>query len=207
MSARINIVNIALTWLGANQITSLDDEAPEAKIMKANYDIARDATLEAADWSFAIKRWLPAKDLTSPVAGAANRYLIPSDIIRVVRVGRPSDDIWGSYDVGNVSDNRTIDRAPQVDYRVESGYIITNEDAISCKGVRRVEDEGIYSNLFAHAFAAHLAMLTAYSITESSDKFNAMSALYQLKIRAAKSHDGLQGTSRRLRSRSLQYVR
>lgn len=207
MSARIDIVNLALTWLGANQITSLEDDSPEAKIMKANYYIARDATLEAAEWSFAVKRWIPAQDATPPVAGATVRYKIPSDILRVLRVVKPANDNWGDYAFGSPSDNRTIDRAPNSDYRVESGYILTNEDAIHCKGIRRIDDEGSYSNLFSHAFAAHLAMLTAYSITESDGKFNAMSALYQLKISQATSRDGLQGTSQRVRNRSLQYVR
>jgi hypothetical protein len=192
--------------MGANQITSLDDDAPEARVMKVNYEIAKDATLEAAEWSFAIKRWIPAQDATAPVAGASLRYKIPSDIIRVLRVGRPSDELYGGG-WANLTDNRTIDRAQSVDFRVESGYIITNESSITCKGIRRVSDEGSFSNLFSHAFAAHLAMITAYSITESDGTFNAMSALYQLKIREAKSRDGLQGTSRRIRNRSLQYAR
>jgi hypothetical protein len=206
MTARVDIVNLALTWMGANQITSLDDDAPEARVMKVNYEICKDATLEEASWSFAIKRWIPAQDATPPVAGAAIRYKIPSDIIRVLRVGRPSDELYGGG-WANLTDNRTIDRAQSVDFRVESGYIITNESSITCKGIRRVSDEGSFSNLFSHAFAAHLAMITAYSITESDGTFNAMSALYQLKIQEAKSRDGLQGTSRRIRNRSLQYAR
>jgi hypothetical protein len=206
MTARIDVVNLALTWMGANQITSLDDDAPEARVMKVNYEIAKDATLEAAEWSFAIKRWIPAQDATAPVAGASLRYKIPSDIIRVLRVGRPQDDMYGGG-WGELTDNRSIDRAQSVDFRVESGYIITNENSITCKGIRRVSDEGSFSNLFSHAFAAHLAMITAYSITESDGTFNAMSALYQLKIQEAKSRDGLIGTSKRIRNRTLQYAR
>ncbi len=198
---------MALVWLGAEQITSLEDDAPEARVMQTNYALTRDATLEAADWSFAIERWIPAKDGQSPLTGAQNRFKIPSNIIRVIRVGRPTDGSFGAPDIGTTGDIYSIDRAPQVDHRVESGYILTNEDSISCKGIRRIADEGIYSNLFVHAFAAHLAMLGAYPITESSGKFNAMSALYMLKIKEAKSHDGLQGTSRRVRNRSLLNVR
>jgi hypothetical protein len=202
VSARIDIVNIALTWLGANQITSLEDDAPEAILMKSNYYLARDATLEAAEWSFAVKRWIPAKSAEVPVAGASLYYPVPSDIIRVLRVDR----IRG-YAYSDISDSHTIDRQPQTDWRLESGNILTNTDGIQCKGIRRVEDEGIYSPLFVHAFAAHLAMLCAYPITESDGKFNAMSALYGLKIKEAKSHDGLQGTSQRIRNRSLDRVR
>ena len=68
MSNRVDIANLSLTWMGANLITSLEDEAPEAQILKANYDLARDATLEAHEWSFAIKRFIPAKDPIPPCA-------------------------------------------------------------------------------------------------------------------------------------------
>jgi hypothetical protein len=188
--------------LGANQITSLEDDAPEAILMKTNYYAARDATLEDAEWSFAIKRWQPAQATEKPIAGASVYYPIPSDIIRVLRVDRPGADTYGS-----LSDRHSIDRAPQADWRREGDNILCNESSIVCKGIRRIEDEGIYSPLFVHAFAAHLAMLCAYPITESDGKFNAMSALYQLKIQMAKSRDGIQGTSKRVRNRSFDNVR
>jgi hypothetical protein len=202
MSARIDVVNLALTWLGANQITSLEDDAPEAILMKTNYYAARDATLEDAEWSFAIKRWNPAQSTEVPIAGASFYFPIPSDIIRVLRADKPGASAWGLLD-----DPHSIDRQPQVDWRREGDNILTNENAIVCKGIRRIEDEGIYSPLFVHAFAAHLAMLCAYPITESDGKFNAMSALYQLKIKMAKSRDGQQGTSKRIRNQSFDRVR
>ncbi len=207
MSNRVDIANLALTWMGANQITSLEDEAPEAQILKVNYDLARDATLEAHEWSFAIERWIPAKDPEGPVWGAGFRFKIPSNIIRVLRVENTFTGPLPSGTVGNVNQQRQIGRRMEADWKLESGYIITDESAILCKGIRRIEDEGIFSNLFVHAFAAKLAMLTAYSITESDGKFNAMSALYKLHIQEAKTRDGLQGSPSRLRNRSLQNAR
>jgi hypothetical protein len=170
--------------------------------MKTNYYQARDATLEAAEWSFAIKRWKPALSAVVPIAGAAYYYPIPSDILRVLRVDRPGANAFGGR-----SDPHTIDRQEQADWRRESDYILTNESSIVCKGIRRIEDEGIFSALFVHAFAAHLAMLAAYPITESDGKFNAMSALYTLKIKEAKSRDGQVGTSKRIRNRTFDRVR
>jgi hypothetical protein len=207
MSARIDIVNIALTWLGAHEITSLEDDSNEARIMKTNYYLARDATLEEAEWSFAIRRWKPAQSSTSPISGASYYFPIPSDIIRVLRVDNSSGATGLGATYGTGADPHSIDRAPQADHRVEGSMILTDESSIYCKGIRRIEDEGIYSPLFAHAFAAHLAMLCAYTITESDGKFNAMSAIYQLKIKEAKSRDGLQGTSKRIRNTSTTRVR
>ncbi len=202
MSARIDAVNLALIWLGATPITSLEDETTDALIMKINYDLARDATLEAHEWSFAMKRWEGAKDAEAPVFGAANKFVVPSDIIRVTAVYRTGDGLGAS-----LTDQHSIDRQPQADWKLESGYIITNEDSIYCKGIRSIEDEGIFSPLFIHAFAAHLATLCAYAITESDGKFNAMSALYTLKIQEARSRDAVQGSNKRIRNRSMQNVR
>ena len=202
MSERIDIANMALTWLGASTITGFEDDAIEAEIINANYYIARDATLEAHEWSFAIKRWEGAKEADSPEWGANNRFTIPNDILRVLAV-----EAVGSSNLGNSFSNHQLGRAMQADWLVESGYIITDEDAIYCRGIRQVTDEGIYSPLFCHAFAAHLAMLCTYALSESNVKFNAMSALYQLKIQQAKSRDAVQGSNKRIRNRSLQNVR
>ena len=203
MSSRIDIVNQSLTWLGANTITSLEDEDDNALIMKTNYPISRDATVEAYDWSFAMLRWTPAKDPIAPEWGASYRYRIPLDILRVVYVERS-----GSGALHAVRENaRSIGRDRQADYVVESGYILSNDDGIMCKGLRRIEDEGVFSNLFCDALSAKLAMKCCYAITESSTKFQAMATMYQLFINEAKTRDGLQGSSKRLRNRSLQDVR
>ena len=202
MSARIDVANLALTWLGAEPITSLEDDSDRSLIMKTNYDLAREATLEAHEWSFAIKRWEGARNAVDPEWGASYQYTIPSDILRVLQVERVN--VSG---LGAAFNSRRIGRDMQADWRVESGQIITDDDAIYCRGIRKIEDEGIYSPLFIHALAAHLAMLSAYALTESNVKFNGMSALYTLKIQEAKSRDGLQGSSQRIRNRSLQNIR
>lgn len=198
MSARIDIVNIALSMLGADTITSLEDDAPEAIVMKTHYYIARDATLEAHEWSFAIKRFQPAKATESPLWGYDNAFPIPSDIIRVLQVDRG----W----TPSMSFDRTRHRN-QVDHVVEGRDILCDEEEIYCTGIRRVEDEGIFSNLFAQAFAARLALAACYAITESNQKVEVFAAMFAGTIKEAKSRDGQQGSTRRMRSSWLQRVR
>jgi hypothetical protein len=201
MSARIDIVNIALSLLGADSITSLEDDAPEAKIMKTHYYIARDATMEAHEWSFAIQRFKPAESVDDPLWGWSNSFTIPSDIMRVLQVDR-------NFTAAAISFNTSADmHRDQVAHVIESGKILCNEGTIYCTGIRRVEDEGIYSALFAHAFAAKLAMLACHALTESTTKFEAMAALYTQAIQEAKSRDGQQGTTRRLRHHQMRRSR
>jgi len=198
MSARIDIVNVALGMLSADPITSIEDDAPEALLMKVNYDMARDATLEAYEWTFATRMFVPAASAVAPLWRWAYAYPIPSDIIRVLEVDRGSP-------VGAFVSNHM--RRDQVDHEVQSGQILTNEGAIYCTGLRRVEDEGIFSSLFAHALAAKLAMLTCFAITQSRTQFEVVTAMYTGAIKEAKSRDGMQGTTRRMRSHWLTAAR
>ena len=188
MSERIDVCNLALTWLGHDPITGLDDESDAAELCVLNYDLARDATLEAHDWSFALKRFVPAKDATAPAFGPANRFRIPSDIMRVVSV---------DYD----PDQYSTSRREAADWTVESGFILTSDDAIYCRGIRRIDDEGIYSALFCHAFAAKLAALIAMPLTQSRSLFEQMTQMYTGMVMEATNRDSQQGRTRRLRNR------
>jgi hypothetical protein len=200
MSARIDIVNIGLTLLGADSIFSLEDETPEAKLMKTHYYIARDATLEAYEWSFAIKRFVPAKAELAPEWGWAFAFPIPADVLRVLTVERVTGTVMGMTNTNHMQRN-------QVDHVVEQRVILTNEGKIYCTGIRTIDDEGIYSNLFAHAFACKLALMTCLVLTESSQKFKEVAAMYAGAIREASSRDGQQGTTRRLRKTDWRRVR
>lgn len=168
--------------------------------MKLNYAHARDATLEAYEWSFAIRRFIPGKLAQAPEYGPANAFSIPPDIMRVLSVDYNSDDRRSAYS------SRTTTRI-QSDWIVESGMILTDDDPIFCRGIRRIDDEGIYSGLFVHAFAAKLATLTALTLTQSNSIQQSMAQLYVGFINEAKSRDGQQGRTRRLRNQSLLVAR
>ena len=160
------------------------------------YFIARDAVLEESIWTFATKRFLPAKETEAPAWGWTGSFPIPSDILRVTRVDR----------MDLVSLGSSMNRRP-AEHEVEGRKILCNEDVIYCTGIRRIEDEGIYSALFAEAFAAKLAVMACYAITESNQKIQTMSAIYADTIKKAKSRDGMQGTTRRLRNKTVQQSR
>ena len=189
MTERVDIANLALGWMGEDPITSLEDDSERALQMQLNYAAARDATLEAHEWSFAIERFIPGKVDPKPEYGVTNRFSIPPYIIRVLSVdnGQPEDPI-GSNE--------------QLDWVAEGGYILCNEDVIYCRGIRRITQEGKFSPLFVHALAAKLASLTALVLTGSRDIQANMLGYYAGFIGEAKSRDGLQGRSRRLRSRT-----
>jgi hypothetical protein len=194
MTERIDIANQALLWLGEDVITSLEDDSVRANTMKVNYIPSRDATLEAHEWSFAIERFIPGQLAEDAVFGGLHRFTVPPEILRVLTVDRewttPAPSTWSK-----------IGAREQLDWVFEDQHILCKEEVIYCRGIRRIEQEGKFSPLFVHAFAAKLAFLTALALTASAEIQGNMLALYVGFITEAKSRDGLQGRTKRLRSR------
>jgi hypothetical protein len=191
-------VNQSLTWLGEKPITSLEDELDTAHVMSINYVPARDATLEAHDWSFAIMRFIPPLNATPPIYGASAAFDVPTNILRVISVDDPKT---ASFSTGVYTP--VINSKEQLDWVFENRQVICNEEVIHCRGIRRVEQEGLFSPNFVQAFAAKLAFLTAMSLTSSASIQANMKEFYDEFILVAKSRDGLQGRSKRLRNRDL----
>lgn len=201
MTDQVEIANIALTILGANLITSFDDDSDEAKLMRLHYGPARDATLEVQEWTFAVKRFTPDPDVEKPLFGWQFQYTIPSDIIRMLTCDRIGDI------PANMIDPTVVTEFDQIDWIVENRKILANVDIIHARGIRRVESEALFSPLFVHAFAAKLALLMALPLTQSNTIFDKAALLYAAMISEAKSRDGIQGRSRRIRNKSLLRVR
>lgn len=192
---RVDIANMALTLLGEQDITSLEDDHVRARVMKIHYVPARDSTLEAHEWSFAIKRFVPGAVDSEPLFGPAYAFEMPSDIIRVLTVAGRSD-----------SDN-PIGSDEQVDWQFERNRILCNESVIYCRGIQRITEEGRFSPLFVEALAAQLAAMSAMALTASKEIQQSMLQIYGFYLDRAKSRDGLQGRSRRIRMRSMDQVR
>lgn len=203
MTERVDIANLALTLLGADPIDSLDDtDNKSARIMKIQYGPARDATTEAHEWSFATKRFIPSPVTESPLWGYEYRHLIPGEILRVTQVEHPWAD--NAVFTNRAGDER---KRNQVDHVVEAGYILSDVENIQCVGLEKVTEEGRFSPLFVHAFAVKLALFSCYALTESNSKFEKMAQLYKGAMDEAKSRDGMQSSTRRMRNDSMRRVR
>jgi hypothetical protein len=196
MTERVDICNMALSWLGEAPITSIDDETTRAQQCKISYAPTRDAVLEAHDWTFAVERFIPAQNVVPPVYGPGVAYDIPPQIIRVLSCDNPSDS--NSYPFTS----KILGRE-QIDWQLEGDKIICNKDVIWCRGIRRIEEEGRFSPLFVQAFAAKLAFLLAQVITSDPEIAKNVYAMYDLFIKEAVSRDGIQGRSRQIVNRQL----
>jgi hypothetical protein len=161
MSSKIQIVNYALTLLGAGRIMSIDDDVKQARDMKAIYDIAKDSLLGGYTWSFAKDRQSLVALTTAPAFGYARQFQLPAEALRLVMAG--------DYYVGmDLTDYRS---APTEEYTIEGRKILTDWPApLNIIFVSRVEDTTYMPPPFVEAFAAKLAVMGAESLTQSSTK-------------------------------------
>ena len=173
------ICNMAIGWLGGTLVTSVENDAsPEAALCRTNYDVCRDAVLEERNWSFAIVRKALAPSGTPPDFGFTNQFTLPADCVRVV----------------DVSTNPTFNRG--IDWEKEGNQLLADTTVLYIKYVGQVEDETKFSDGFAQAFAARIAMEIALPLTNSPEFQQQMQQLYAVKLERAGTLDGMQGTNK-----------
>lgn len=189
-TSEVSICNIAVSWLGGNRITSLDDDTTEANLCKLNYDSSRDATLEERNWTFATGRSLPNKLSTEPVFGFSSAFQLPSDFIRVVQIST----------LETMKDEVT-------DWAKEGDQLLVDADTIYMRYVKRISDTTKYSAGFVQALAARIAADICVPLTHDKELFANYWQLYLNKIESAGAMDGMQGPNEQLRSRQLTNVR
>ena len=176
-NSEVEICNMALGMLGANQIMVKEDSQP----CNVHYDTIRDAILEDVDWTFAMKRVvLKSPSTTTPAYGFTRQFLLPTDCIRVV-------DVNGSND----------------GWLKEARFILTNDETIELSYVSRVIDVRLYPSSFVNAFAARLASVIATPITNSVKTAQGYWSLYLNLIADAKNNDGRQGPRQHIKRKVL----
>lgn len=176
-SSEVDICNLALGLLGANRISSLDEDDN----CYTQYPICRDACLEDVDWTFATARIvLRAPDAEPPAFGYSKRFLIPTNVLRVIEVN------------GN-----------EYQWDVEGNYILTDEAPCYIKAIIRVTDVRQFSDAFCQALAAKLASVIAIPITNSKGMVEAALTLYERLKADAKANDGRQGSNRQIVRRDV----
>lgn len=185
MPSIVQICSNALTKLGAEPITSFDDNSNRSKLCQAYYPDVRDAVLRSYPWNCAIVRGTPALDATEPTYGYSYRFALPVDPYCL----------------------RVLDVEDGVEYRIEGRYLLCDESGVNIKYIARITDPGAYDSLLVEAIECRLAAELAYPITRSPTLIDAMWKLYEVKLREARGVDGQEGTPEYWQSNALTEVR
>lgn len=205
----ISICNQALGWLGADSITSLDDESKEAQLCKENFDGLRDAVLEEREWTFAVRRLILTPMVKKPVYGYENQFLLPPEVIRVLNVPA-TIGLFGGLPFLDGGQSADRDQG-LIDWRVESvdegNVILANIDRLRARVIWRVVNEKLWSDQFVQTLAARLAADLAMPLVNSAPLQKDMWNLYEIKLGKAATMDGMQGKHETKRSDQLINVR
>jgi hypothetical protein len=182
----IEIVNMAISACGSPRIGDFTDDSSEARIAKDHYAILRDAVLEAREWSCAKRRLLLAKDAVSPAFGYTFQYVLPSTVLRVVRV----------YDTSGLDTGVPL---PDDDWVKEGARVLTNTDSPIYAEVLVRADEGEFSPGLVLTLVHRLTAAFAVPMTENRVLAKDAMDLYKAQIIDGGASDGMQGRTKALR--------
>jgi hypothetical protein len=155
---KTELVNKALTLVGANPITSLDDDTNNARVVNRVYEISLKSILSECKWNFCTKRALltvSADTLSWYDTSETIVYIKPIDMIR----------IFGTNSQG-------------CKWREEGDYIISDTSGLGLRYTYYLDTPSKYPPAFIEAFIDKLCSDIAYMIVNSQTLGEKFSGLY-----------------------------
>ena len=142
MTTKVDIANQALSLIGADSITSFEENTSTARRMKTIYDTSRKALLRLHPFQCATKRIKLSPISTQPEFGYSYQFQLPDDLIRIIN-------------------------ANTEDYVVETDRLLSNSDQLNLVYVFDNKNEESYDSLFIECLILYLASKVAKPITGS----------------------------------------
>jgi hypothetical protein len=174
--SKTDILNKALTLVGAAPCTIIDDDTNNARILSRVYETALRSVLQESKWNFATTRCtLSQVSLTDAWTDTGETYVYqkPANIIR----------IWG------VSSELAT-------WREEGDYIYSDTASLGLRYVYYLDMPSKYPSFFVDAFVDRLASDIAYAIVNSATLADKFKGLYESaslpKAQSANAQTGIQ---------------
>jgi hypothetical protein len=174
--SKVKIANLALQKLGAERITSLTQDHPNARSVNACYDLQLAIELSKHRWNFSKKRASLGPHGTAPAFDYDHAFLLPEDCLTFRKPARVSLD-WS--------------------VELHEGYnaILTNEDdEIELVYHALVTDPTKYHPLFIEMLACKIAWHCCEEITQSNSKQDSMLRQYEMAKAAARKMNAFEQT-------------
>lgn len=171
MATELSICNSALIKLGANPITSIDQNSKEAILCKAQYHVVLTRVLQEHPWNFAIKRVSLQKLAQAPAFGFTSQFQLPPDYLRVLT---PYPDT--------------------VKFVVEGDKVLCDESTLAIRYLFNATDPSKYPAQFAEVFAFELALELSYALIQSNTQQAQLEARARNFKITARTYDAQEGT-------------
>lgn len=179
MASDVTICNLALSHLGDDRISSLDDPTRQGRTCKLHYAPARDAVLRDHPWNFATSRESLALLTGVTAVGWNYVYAYPSDCLF-------AREIWQETEQVNPTPFEIIRKG---DKRI----IVTNQEDAVLEYTVQVTDTTQFDPLFVDALSYKLAAELAMPLTRSVPITQAMLSLYMNRVAQATTIDSREG--------------
>lgn len=173
--SKTDILNKALTQIGAAPIINIDDDANNARILSRVYEGALRSILGECKWNFATKRALlslSADVLSWYDLGEVYVYQKPIDMIKIFGTSF-SPSVW----------------------REEGDYIVSDTASLGLRYVYYLDDPTKYPSYFIDAFIDKLCSDICYAIVNSAQLAEKFKQLYEsISLPKAMSSNSQGGT-------------
>lgn len=179
----IALASRALIRIGANPITSFEDDTAEAEIAGALFGPVRDALLSAYAWSFATGQAELTQLVTAPLADFEFAYQLPNDFLRALSAG-------------------TGPRGRGLDYRIFRNTLHTNASIVLLTYIFQPDEEE-FPPFFDQALIARLAAEFCIPLTENTSRSEALFRLAEGEFERARQVDAQQDTPGRIEDFTL----
>ena len=179
MASNVDIVNNALSILGASTISSLTEDTKNARISNQRFENVRNRVFRAHPWNCLIKRVQLAASSTNPVIEFAKSYPLPSDFLRVLKIHNGTTDSVAS----------------DMPYKIEGKNVITDEATVYLVYVSKDTDPNNYDTYLYEVLAYQLAADMAYSISNNATLAKNLLADADEKLRESRFVDAVENST------------
>jgi len=184
MASVVDICNLALSMLGAQNIASLTEGSTEARAANQFYALSRDELLASYPWGFAQNQITLAEIINDKAGNWGFAYQVPVDCLKIGLVRPP-------YGAEALIDEGGLARMAFA-YSLEAGKIYCDIERALLLYTARVEDSGLYPPLFVDALAGKIGSRLAMSLTKSMELQGRLVQLAQMSVSAAMAGDANQ---------------
>lgn len=162
MTTKTEIANQALSLIGADSITSFEENTSTARRMRTVYDSSRKALLRLHPFQCSTKRIKLHPISTQPEFGYSYQFQLPDDLIRIIN-------------------------ANTEDYVVETDRLLSDQSELNLVYVFDNKNEETYDSLFIECLILYLASKITKAVTGSQGTADSYYMQCQELIKQAKA--------------------
>jgi hypothetical protein len=170
------IFNAALAKVGGYRISDPDEASQGAIVLRDAWERSLKFTLSAHSWDFATKQERLARLDETPAARFRYAYQKPEGWLRSI--------VLSEYDDM---------RYPLLQFADQSGRILADAQNVYMEFVQFTEDTHTFSAPFVECLATRLAFEASKAVTTSENLREQLWKFYEESLRAARTHDAIQG--------------